>query len=73
MLRVTTMKIKTFHNKFEESYEEMDDRVNEFIACKQVTQIATAETVQGYGPRRSITILYDDFYNAMGMGYYDGE
>lgn len=68
------MKIKTFHNQFEESYEEMDDRVNEFIACKQVIQIATAETdIQGYGPRRSITILYDDFYNAMGMGYYDGE
>lgn len=68
------MKIKTFHNKFEESYEEMDDRVNEFIACKQVIQISTAETdTKGYGPRRSITILYDDFYNAMGMGYYDGE
>lgn len=66
------MKIKTFHNKFEESYEEMDDRVNEFIACKQVIQISTAETdTKGYGPRRSITILYDDFYKAMGMEYYD--
>lgn len=68
------MKIKTFSNQFEESYEEMDDRVNDFIACKQVIQISTAETdTKGYGPRRSITILYDDFYNATGMGYYDGE
>ena len=66
------MKIKTFHNQFEESYEEMDDRVNEFIAYKQVIQTATAETeYNGYGPRRSITVLYDDFYNATGMGYYD--
>lgn len=66
------MKIKTFHNQFEESYEAMDDRVNEFIARKNVIQIATAETdTKCYGPRRSITILYDDFYNATGMGYYD--
>lgn len=66
------MKIKTFHNQFEESYEAMDDRVNEFIARKKVIQIATAETdTNGYGPRRSITILYDDFYNATGMRYYD--
>lgn len=65
------MKIKTFHNQFEESYEAMDDRVNKFIDRKKVIQISTAETdIQGYGPRRSITILYDDFYTAMGMGYY---
>ena len=68
------MKIKTFHNQFEETYEAMDDRVNEFIARKQVIQIATAETEDnGYGLRRSITIIYNDFYKAMGMGYYDGE
>lgn len=68
------MKIKTFHNQFEETYEAMDDRVNEFIARKRVVQIATAETdTNGYGPRRSITVLYDDFYKAIGMGYYDGE
>jgi len=68
------MKIKTFYNKLEESYEEMDDRVNEFIACKQVIKIATSETeIKGYGLLHSITILYDDFYNATGMGYYDGK
>jgi len=66
------MKIKTFHNQFEESYEAMDDRVNKFIARKQVIQISTAETdTKGYGQRRSITVLYDDFYKAMGMEYYD--
>lgn len=68
------MKIKTFHNQFEESYEAMDDRVNKFIERKKVIRISTAETdTNGYGPRRSITVLYDDFYNAIGTGYYDGK
>lgn len=57
------MKIKTFGHEYDESYENFDKRVNDFIESKQVIQIiqiTTNEPISDTDFTHSLTVLYKD-------------